>query len=244
MPALRQPTRRVRQAATPAPTPPPPASTPDPTADFVGAALTFCHTDATDVKSIDETDYIAVTVDGGKTSEHYNHSNDIRPAPAGGCASINDPDAAARKPLYVCHATGDPEQPYAILGPIARDRVSDHGGHKGDIIPAPRGTCPGLRAYAVPTPSPVPTPYAVATTVATTVAVPAHTATPDDERPAQVLLPAAAGAAAPGVTPVTVAEQLPFTGFDLWVIAAAGFGMALAGVGLRLLADAPSRPLA
>ena len=43
--------------------------------------------------------------------------------------------------IDICHATGQPTTPYALIT-INASELEQHRGHPGDIIPAPGGTCP------------------------------------------------------------------------------------------------------
>jgi hypothetical protein len=44
--------------------------------------------------------------------------------------------------ITICHATGSMTNPYVIIT-ISINGLNGHGGHEGDIIPAPAGGCPG-----------------------------------------------------------------------------------------------------
>jgi hypothetical protein len=46
------------------------------------------------------------------------------------------------KKITICHATGSMTNPYVIIT-ISINGLNGHGGHEGDIIPAPAGGCPG-----------------------------------------------------------------------------------------------------
>jgi hypothetical protein len=213
-----QPRAQAKPAPTPAPEP-----TPTPPDQMTGASLTLCHTDD------DGQTYTAVTISADQPSGYYDNPFNIIPAPPSGCDDITDPDTAANQRVTVCHRHGTGA--YSLH----RYAVGDLGGHEtheGDIIPAPRGVCPRT-AYSVPTPTP--TPASTRTPQPTATAAPTRTAKPDegDVAPDSAGARAAAGATSP--TP----GQLPFTGFDLWVIACAGLGMTLMGAGLRLLAAQP-----
>jgi len=238
-----QPKRRPRQSATPTPTPSPtPESESETPDEYEGAALTLCHATENPVQP-----YVAVTVDANGFNPHFDHELDIIPAPPEGCGSIDDPDRAANRAVYVCHATGDSDRPYRRDGPFAVGDLDGHEGHKGDLIPAPNRTCPGLDPYAVPTATPTaePTPTSTATATPTSdpddprivdvIGVDDRSTPGDDSGSGEVAGVAIESGSAPGSS----LEQLPFTGFDLWLTAAAGLGLALMGAGLRVLAAQP-----
>ena len=226
----------ARQAATPTPTP---TATPDP--GDAGATITACH-------ALDDGTYetVTITLYPGVLDEHFDHDNDIIPAPATGCGPGAQPDES----VGVCHATGDPEQPYEFAGFFPPSNLEGHENHAGDLIPAPNGTCPGLDEYFVPTPAPTEEPTAEPTATAfptqTPTAEPTPTATADviDEgdgggggsSPGG----GTAGSTTQGTGSYASAAYLPFTGFELWLIAAAGLGLLMMGGGLRLLAAQPA----
>jgi hypothetical protein len=221
-----QPVRHARAQPTPPPTP-----TPTPPDQITGASLTLCHTDDGGQT------YVPVTITADQYSGYFDEELDIIPAPPSGCANITDPDLAADQPVTVCHLESNGSYSLHTYRP---GDLGGHETHKGDLIPAPNGVCPRSE-YAVPTPTPSatssPTPRPTATATPTRTATP--TATPDGG-----VAPARAGATAPaavsGATSPTP-SQLPFTGFDLWLIACAGLGMTLMGAGLRLLAAQPAQ---
>jgi hypothetical protein len=187
--------------------------------------------------------YETVTISGDDNSSPYwDDPRNIIPAPVSGCDGITDPQAAADEPVVVCHATGDPERPYALRQPP--EGFGGHEFHRGDLIPAPGGTCPGLDGYAVPTPEPTSTPAPTREPTATATASPTPGGDEEgDEGAGGGGLPRYTTAAMVAVTQgaTAPAQQLPFTGFELWLIAAAGLGMTLMGLGLRVL-DAAQPP--
>ena len=207
--------------------------TPTPTATATpegegGAALTLCHYtgDAT-------APYVAVTIDGDEFSEHYDHEQDLIPAPSSGCAT-EDPGGQTGDPETICHATGNPERPFLLLVFPDGD-LGGHENHPGDLIPAPDGVCPG-DYYGIPTPTPTAEPTATPEETAEPTATAEATATPDDgDVDADDL--GDEGEAAGTTTATTPAGSLPFTGLELWLLFAAGAGFLLTGTGLRLLAD-------
>jgi hypothetical protein len=219
-----QPKRHPRAQPTPPPTP-----TPTPPDKFTGASLTICHGVEDANSNLDH--WETVTISADQPSGYYDEDFIIVPAPPGGCDSITDPDIAAdNNPVTVCHR--EPSGAYTLH----RYPIGDLGGHethKGDIIPAPSGGCPGSE-YAVPTGTATPTSTPTAKPTAT--ATPKATATPRGQVGPVVVDHAAP---APAELGATAPAQLPFTGFDLWLIASAGLGMTLMGAGLRLLAAQP-----
>jgi outer membrane biosynthesis protein TonB len=213
-----------RAQAKPAPTPMP-EPTPTPPDQMTGASLTLCVTE-------DEGQtYSAVTISADQPSGYYDNPYNIIPAPPSGCDDITDPDTAANQRVTVCHRHSNGAY---SLHRYEIGNLGGHETHKGDIIPAPAGACPRT-AYSVPTATP--TPASTRTPQPTATPAPDRTPAPDggDVAPASAggSAPAAAGATSP--TP----GQLPFTGFDLWLIACAGLGMTLMGAGMRLLAAQP-----
>lgn len=227
------PTPVVTDAVRQSPTPPP-EPTPTPPEQFTGASLTICHWTGTE--------YVAVTITADQYSGYFDQPLDIIPAPAAGCAGL-DPAQAGGEPVTVCHR--NPDGTYTLL----RYPGGDLGGHEGDVgdlIPAPSGTCPGLApatAAATPTPTPeaTPDPPASATdgdVVAQATPRPHRTATPAPATTAATAAPVATTAQS-GTTMAVAAttEQLPFTGFDLGLIAALGLAFVMMGAGLRLIAQ-------
>lgn len=157
--------------------------------------------------------------------------------------------AAAQIQISICHATGNPSQPFEplVVTPV---ELQDHLDHEGDLIPAPAAGCPAVdepdptpsaepdsTAYALPTISATIAPTAVPTAAAT----PTATATPRarakrrrTKKPGVGVLPANAGsgpgegAGAPG------GSGLPLTGGAPGLVGLAGFGLLLAGLGLSV----------
>jgi hypothetical protein len=224
-------TTAPRQDATPTPEPSPTATA---TPGFTGATLTICH--------YADGVYETVQIDAGGFDEHYDHEDDVIPAPSGGC---DEAGAGGDDFVLVCHATGDEERPFTIVQVPSDEGLGGHERHPGDLIPAPDRTCPGLDFYFVPTP--VPTPTATAEPSASPEPTATAEPTPDDrggdgdDRDGRGgTLPTFRGsmltALEQGAAP---AQQLPFTGLELWLIAAAGAAMTLMGLGLRLLAAQP-----
>lgn len=220
-----------------------PTATPTATATATGASLTLCHAlgDGT-------FETVTITISDNEFNEHFDHEDDVIPAPASGCGSGAEPDEL----VGVCHATGDPARPYSFAGFFEPSDLGGHENHPGDLIPATNGSCPGLSEYFVPTPTPNPTaePTARPTVTSAPTQAPTQEATPTptaeivDEQTGGGNDPdggagGAAGPAAAGGT-VATATYLPFTGFELQLIALAGLGFVLTGLGLRLLSGQPA----
>jgi hypothetical protein len=221
-----QPSGRPRAVATP-----PPDPTPTPPDQFTGASLTLCHYtgDASHP-------YEAVTITADQFSGYFDEEQDIIPAPQEGCDNITDPEAAANEKVTVCHLNHDGTYTLFTYAP------GDLGGHepdKGDLIPAPRGMCPGADGQyvvaATPTPARTATPTATAAHTATPTATPTADSGVD---PASAGSTPSDGTPAAAVNGATSPSELPFTGLDLWLIACAGLALTLMGAGLRLIAAA------
>ncbi len=212
----------------------PPQASPTPSAtqvapeDLTGAALTLCHSTGDPGQP-----YVAVTVSADQYSSHFDDELDIIPAPSSGCDNIADPDAAASGPVLLCHATGNPSQPFLLV----EFENGDLGGHEvdlGDLIPSPNGTCPGLdAAYGVPTATPTATATASATATATPEPTLVVRGTRRRSSPGPGSPGLAGGATATGTPTATTGQRLPLTGLDLWVLFAIGSGFVMAG--LRVL---------
>ncbi len=219
----RQPQHAARAQATP-----PPDPTPTPPEQITGAALTICHGIEDDTGLHWET----VTISADQQSAYYDEEFIIVPAPREGCGAITPAniDELSNQRVTVCHL--EREGDYSLHTFPVGD-MGGHETHKGDLIPAPDGGCP-RSPYEVPTVTPTATvePTATATEEPSPTATP--TATPDDID----VFPGNLGGSAPAAETGGAAteDQLPFTGFDLWLIACAGLGMTLMGAGLRLLA--------
>jgi hypothetical protein len=190
-----------------------------------------------------------VVVSADQDSLYFESNDNIIPAPTTGCDNI-DPENLPDEDVTGCHLNGDGT--YTFFSYPTGD-LHGHEFHKGDFIPAPNGMCPGSDGeYVLPTPTAVPTTTATAT------------ATPDDGdvegtdegdeedegtddpcfggcgeieygNPGGTLNALAARTETGAPTP----SQLPFTGFDLWLIAVAGLALTMMGAGLRLLAQPP-----
>jgi hypothetical protein len=67
------------------------------------------------------------------------NSNDIIPAPVGGCPT--SPVVINNGKITICHATSSKTNPYNEIT-ASVNGLDGHGLHEGDIIPAPEGGCP------------------------------------------------------------------------------------------------------
>lgn len=234
------PEPRPADQATPAPTPPP-EPTPTPPDQITGASLTICHWTGSE--------YVPVVITADQYSGYFDQPLDVIPAPSSGCAGL-DPKAAGARPVTVCHLNPDGTFTLFQYGP---GDLGGHEGDKGDLIPAPNGTCPGLApgtAAVTPTPTPSPAPSAAPTATPKPSGDGGEVAAEDDDpcfggcgeivrAVNRVTAPSRAPAPAATPPPVLTARQLPFTGFDLGLIAALGVALVLMGAGLRLLAAQP-----
>lgn len=104
--------------------------------------ITICH--ATGSSS---TPFKTITVDNNSTYEgHGAHSGDVIPAPGDGCspppARGGNGGGGGHGRIKICHATGSITNPYVEIE-VGANGLNGHGGHTGDIIPAPAGGCPG-----------------------------------------------------------------------------------------------------
>lgn len=110
--------------------------------------ITICHATASSSNP-----FTTITVDNNSTFEgHGAHPGDVIPAPGNGCSSPpagggngggggggNDDDDD--ETIDICHATGSATNPYVEIE-VGAGGLNGHGGHAGDIIPAPAGGCP------------------------------------------------------------------------------------------------------
>jgi hypothetical protein len=232
-----QPTRRVRQAPTP-----PPEPTPTPPEQMTGASLTLCH--------FTDPGYVAVVISADQYSLYFEEEDDIIPAPPEGCGNITAPESYADDDVTGCHLNADGSYTFFSFPP---GDLHGHEFDKGDMIPAPNSMCPAKNGeYVIPTVTATPTSSATATATpgdgdveGTGEGDEEETEGTDDpcfggcgEVEFDATTPSdgdVAGATENGGTP----SQLPFTGFDLWLIAIAGLALTMMGAGLRLLAAQP-----
>ena len=137
--------------------------------------------------------------------------------------------------------------------------VLEHINHEDDLVPAPAGGCPAT-TVVLPEDTPTATP-----TPAYSVPTPAPTATPTatprphrddeddqagDDDAGDVKGGGGGGSgggpptltSSPSATQAASTRDLPMTGAEMWLIAAAGIGFLLSGTGIRLLTLAAGRP--
>ena len=106
--------------------------------DVVDGKITICHATSSETNPYNE---ISISVNG--LSGHGNHEGDIIPVPEGGCPPqplLVQEDGK----ITICHATGSDKNPYNKIT-ISINGLNGHGGHSGDIIPAPAGDCPATK---------------------------------------------------------------------------------------------------
>lgn len=215
---------------TPTPTPTATETIPPPPTNPKGALLTVC-------KQVAEGTYVPVVIDASRFSDLLSDKTTIAPAPPSGCDNIKNPDKAAKIPITVCHYTGDPADPFRLIV-LPRGRgLAGHEDDRGDLIPAPNGTCPGLDPEATPT--------AAATRTPAPARTPTPTATVDDSTGSgggsgspqlQVLADTISSTPAATPVPAVVRAELPFTGSYTWVLFGIGLGFTMMGAGMRLIA--------
>ena len=96
--------------------------------------ITICHATGNETNPYNE---ITVSVDG--LNGHGDHVDDIIPVPEAGCPThqMDRHDTIST----VCHATGDPANPYEELT-VNSAELNEHREHPNDINPAPLNGCP------------------------------------------------------------------------------------------------------
>jgi hypothetical protein len=95
--------------------------------------VTFCHNNGSKTDPYDE---ITVNVNG--LDGHGDHEDDVFPISADeGCPA----SLPSNGTVTICHATGSAKNPYVKIT-VSVNGLNGHGGHNGDIIPAPAGGCP------------------------------------------------------------------------------------------------------
>ena len=57
-------------------------------------------------------------------------------------SSNSNSSSSSNSKIKICHATGSLTNPYVEIE-VSTSGLNGHGGHTGDIIPAPTGGCPG-----------------------------------------------------------------------------------------------------
>jgi len=110
------------------------------TTTIIPRRISICHATGSATNP-----YVEITVDVAGLNGHGDHAGDIIPAPVGGCT----PNAIRRelattttvpRRIDICHATGSATNPYVLIS-VDANGLNGHGGHSGDIIPAPAGGC-------------------------------------------------------------------------------------------------------
>jgi hypothetical protein len=96
--------------------------------------ITICHAtgSATDP-------YAEITIDFSELNGHSTHTDDLVPAPVGGCPKEVKTDSNDGK-ITICHATGSANNPFNEIT-IDFNGLRGHSNHKSDIIPAPEKGC-------------------------------------------------------------------------------------------------------
>ena len=114
--------------------------------------ITICHATAAGF-------YVEITVDRNGLNGHDDHDGDIVPAPADGCPTAVQQQAAPtttlpRGKITICHATA---AGFYVEITVDRSGLNGHGDHADDMIPAPVDGCPSrIQALSSPTTSSVP----------------------------------------------------------------------------------------
>ncbi len=103
----------------------------------INGTITICHATGNAGNPYDQ-----ITVDFNELMAHTDHTNDIIPAPAGGCPNTLVPGTNNGK-ITICHATGSATNPFEEIT-IDFNGLHGHSNHKDDIIPAPESGCPSV----------------------------------------------------------------------------------------------------
>ena len=114
--------------------PAPAGGCPDSPLVFIDGKITICHANSDPANPYDE-----MVVTNAEINDHIGHSNDIIPAPAGGCPT--SPVVVKDGKITICHVTGSKTNVYNEIT-VSVNGLNGHGKHAGDIIPAPAGGCP------------------------------------------------------------------------------------------------------
>jgi hypothetical protein len=99
--------------------------------------ITICHATGSQTNPYDE---ITVNVIG--LNGHGTHEGDVFPSSEGSCPTTPSVIGKNTLSLTVCHATGDPANPYEELTVNSADELNMHRGHPYDINPVPANGCP------------------------------------------------------------------------------------------------------
>ncbi len=89
--------------------------------------------------------YTLINIAFSGLNGHSKHTGDIIPAPDGACPPVVPTPVGTLEStdgmITICHATGSSKNPYVLIT-ISINGLNGHGGHTGDIIPAPAAGCP------------------------------------------------------------------------------------------------------
>jgi len=99
--------------------------------------ITICHATSSETNPYNE-----ITVSANGLNGHGKHTDDIIPAPVGGCPTT--PAVIKDAKITICHATSSKTNPYNKIT-VSVNGLNGHDKHAGDIIPAPAGGCPTTR---------------------------------------------------------------------------------------------------
>lgn len=100
-----------------------------------GGTVTVCHATGDPTSPYEE-----AAVDFKELAGHGDHTDDIIPAPEGGCPAevmTGNNDGT----ISICHATGRATDPYEQVS-IDLNSLAGHGFHADDIFPVPESGCP------------------------------------------------------------------------------------------------------
>ena len=96
--------------------------------------ITICHATSSATNP-----YTEMTIDFNELNGHSNHTDDLIPAPEGGCPTVVTPGGNDGQ-ITICHATGIEVNPFVEIT-IDFNGLREHSDHKGDFIPAPQNGC-------------------------------------------------------------------------------------------------------
>jgi len=98
--------------------------------------ITICHATGSETNPYKEITVSIVGLNG-----HDTHEGDVFPLPEGGCPTTTGILSRSTTPSTVCHATGDPANPYEQLT-VNKAELNVHREHPEDISPVPANGCP------------------------------------------------------------------------------------------------------
>ncbi len=96
--------------------------------------ITVCHATSS---AIDP--YTEMTIDFNELNGHSDHTDDLIPAPEGGCPKVITMGSNDGQ-ITICHATGSATNQFNEIT-IDFNGLRGHSDHKSDIIPAPENGC-------------------------------------------------------------------------------------------------------